>query len=81
MDKGDNPVCARSTTHPANIDNVAFHLAIMVALYGVAYAFGVWWLCSMPKGISWYWHDLRAGNVPDHDLPQDHGKNRYYPSH
>lgn len=52
MDKGDNPVCARSTTHPANIDNVAFHLAIMVALYGVAYAFGVWWLCSMPKPIS-----------------------------
>ena len=52
MDKGDNPTCARSTTHPANIDSVAFHLAIMATLYALAYAFGVWWLCTMPKGIN-----------------------------
>ena len=52
MDRGDNPACAHSTTHPANIDSVAFHLAIMAALYGAAYAFGVWWLCTMPKGIN-----------------------------
>ena len=51
MDKGDNPACAHATTHPANIDSVAFHLAIMAALYALAYAFGVWWLCSMPKGL------------------------------
>ena len=51
MDKGDNPTCARSTTHPANIDSVAFHLAIMATLYALAYAFGVWWLCT-PKGIN-----------------------------
>ena len=52
MDKGDNPTCARSTTHPANIDSVAFHLAIMATLYALAYAFGVWCLCTMPKGIN-----------------------------
>ena len=52
MDKGDNPTCARSTTHPANIDSVAFHLAIMATLYALAYAFSVWWLCTMPKGIN-----------------------------
>ena len=52
MDKGDNPTCARSTTHPANIDSVAFHLAIMATVYALAYAFGVWWLCTMPKGIN-----------------------------
>lgn len=52
MDKGDNPTCARSTTHPANIDSVAFHLAIMATLYALAYAFGVWWLCTMPKDIN-----------------------------
>ena len=47
-------MCIRdsSTTHPANIDSVAFHLAIMATLYALAYAFGVWWLCTMPKGIN-----------------------------
>ena len=52
MDRGDNPPCSHSTTHPANIDSVAFHLAIMATLYALAYAFGVWWLCTMPKGIN-----------------------------
>ena len=28
------------------------HLAIIAALYAAAYAFGVWWLCNMPKGIN-----------------------------
>lgn len=52
MDKGNTPACAYATTHPANVDSIAFHLAIMAALYALAYAFGVWWLCTMPKGIN-----------------------------
>lgn len=52
MDKGDNPPCAHTTTHPANIDNFGFHLGLMCALYGVAYLFGLAWFIYMPKGIN-----------------------------
>lgn len=52
MDKGDHPSCAQHTTHPANIDTIGFHLGLMAALYGAAYAFGVAWFCYMPKGIN-----------------------------
>ena len=52
MDKGDNPTCARSTTHPANIDNLGFHVGLMAAIYGVAYLFGLLFSKYMPAGIA-----------------------------
>lgn len=52
MNKGDNPSCSSATVHPANIDNLGFHVAIMAALYGVAYSFGLAWTLYMPSGIS-----------------------------
>lgn len=52
MNKGDNPPCANTTTHPANIDSFGFHLGLMGALYGIAYLFGLVWFLFMPKGIN-----------------------------
>lgn len=52
MDKGTNPPCMKSTTHPANIDNLAFHLAIMAVVYAVAYCFAVAWFLYMPKAVA-----------------------------
>lgn len=52
MEKGNNPACAHTTTHPANIDNFGFHLGLMCALYGAAYLFGLCWFMYMPKGIN-----------------------------
>lgn len=52
MDKGNNPPCAHATTHPANIDSLGFHLALMAAVYGAAYLFGLTWSIYMPKGIN-----------------------------
>lgn len=51
MDKGDNPACAYSTTHPGNIDNVAFHLGLMLTMYGLAYLFGLAWTVYMPVAV------------------------------
>ena len=52
MDRGDNPPCSHSTTHPANIDNLGFHLGLMAAIYGVAYLFGLMFANYMPAGIA-----------------------------
>lgn len=52
MGKGEATECTRTTTHPANIDNLAFHLAIMGLLYGVGYTFALLWSVQMPKGIN-----------------------------
>lgn len=52
MDRGDNPPCSHSTTHPANIDNLGFHVGLMAAIYGVAYLFGLLFSKYMPAGIA-----------------------------
>lgn len=52
MDRGDNPPCSHSTTHPANIDNLGFHVGLMAAIYGVAYLFGLMFAKYMPAGIA-----------------------------
>ncbi|SCX84716.1 sodium/glutamate symporter [Desulfoluna spongiiphila] len=52
MGKGEATECTRTTTHPANIDNLAFHLAVMAALYGVGYVFALTWSINMPKGVN-----------------------------
>ncbi len=52
MGKGEAIECTRTTTHPANMDNLAFHLAIMAALYGLGYVFALTWSVYMPKGIN-----------------------------
>ncbi len=52
MGKGEAVECARTTTHPANIDNFAFHIAVMAALYAVGYMFALAWSVYMPKGIN-----------------------------
>lgn len=49
MKKGNNPVCSRATTHPANIDNLSFHFAIMIFIYGVAFLFCIVWHKFMPE--------------------------------
>ncbi|WP_136796350.1 sodium/glutamate symporter [Desulfosediminicola ganghwensis] len=52
MAKGESENCANSTTHPANIDNFAFHIAVMAALYAVGYMFALAWSLTLPKGVS-----------------------------
>lgn len=52
MNKGNNPPCSLSTTHPANIDNLAFHVSIMAAIYAIAYCFGLAWSLNMPQGFN-----------------------------
>ena len=52
MGKGEAAECARTTTHPANIDSFAFHIAIMGALYAVGYVFALGWSIYLPKGIN-----------------------------
>lgn len=52
MDRGDNPPCSHSTTHPANIDNLGFHVGLMAAIYGVAYLFGLLFSKYMPASIA-----------------------------
>ena len=52
MDRGDNPPCSHSTTPPANIDNLGFHVGLMAAIYGVAYLFGLLFSKYMPAGIA-----------------------------
>lgn len=52
MGKGESEVCARSTTHPANMDNFAFHFSIMAALYAVGYMFALAWSVYMPQGVN-----------------------------
>jgi len=52
MGKGEATECTRTTTHPANIDNLAFHLAVMAGLYGVGYVFALTWSMHMPQGIN-----------------------------
>ena len=50
-DEGDRPACAYSTTHPANIDSLGFHMGLMAATYGVAYVFGVIWTMFAPTAL------------------------------
>ena len=52
MPQDKQPFCAKSTTHPANIDSVGFHFGLLFALYGAAYCFGLGWFMVMPKGIN-----------------------------
>ena len=52
MEPGASEECARATTHSANIDSVAFHLAIMGVLYAVGYMFALVWTVNMPQGIN-----------------------------
>ncbi|WP_337519697.1 sodium/glutamate symporter [Desulfovibrio sp.] len=52
MKKGDNPACAKATTHSATIDSFAFHLALMGVVYGLAYTFGLYWTLFMPAGVN-----------------------------
>lgn len=52
MGKGEATECTRTTTHPANIDNLAFHLAVMAGLYGVGYVFALTWSIHMPQGVN-----------------------------
>lgn len=52
MGKGEAEPCAYTTTHPANLDNFAFHIAVMAALYSVGYMFALAWSINLPKGIS-----------------------------
>ena len=64
MGKGEAVECARTTTHPANIDNFAFHIAVMSALYAVGYVFALAWSLYMPNGgkWSWVWSFVHLGN-------------------
>ena len=50
-DEGDRPACAYSTTHPANIDSLGFHMGVMAATYGAAYVFGVIWTMFAPAAL------------------------------
>ncbi len=50
--KNKDETCAQSITHPANIDTFAYHMAIIFAVYLLAYFFGIWWLKTMPSGIA-----------------------------
>lgn len=52
MGKGESTNCAKSTTHPANIDNFAFHFAVMAGLYAVGYMFALAWSVKLPQGIN-----------------------------
>jgi len=52
MGKGEAVECARTTTHPSNIDSFAFHLAVMGALYAMGYMFALGWSVQLPKGIN-----------------------------
>ncbi|WP_136796356.1 MULTISPECIES: sodium/glutamate symporter [Desulfosediminicola] len=52
MGKGESENCANTTTHPANIDNFAFHIAVMAALYAVGYMFALAWSVNFPPGVS-----------------------------
>lgn len=52
MNKGDKQACAHFTTHPANIDSLGFHVAIMAITYALAYSFALVWTNFMPKAIS-----------------------------
>lgn len=51
MPKNENPPCALATTHPGNIDSIAFHLGLFLAMYGLAYLLGLAWSNHMPKEI------------------------------
>ncbi len=51
MAKNENPPCALATTHPGNIDNMAFHLGLMLSMYGLAYLFGLLWTNHMPTAV------------------------------
>lgn len=48
LDKGNNPPCARATTHSANVDSIGFHLAVMCLVYGLGYAFALAWANYFP---------------------------------
>ena len=52
MGKGEQDVCARAITHPANVDSFAYHMAIIFVIYLIAYFFGIWWLRVMPSGLA-----------------------------
>ncbi len=61
------PSCADSVTHPANVDTMAYHLAVIFVVYGLAYCFGVWFARSTPQviaplgiGLIFFWGMLIA---------------------
>ena len=69
-DEGDNPSCAFSTTHPANIDSFGFHMGLMAATYGLAYLVAVAWTLYAPQalrglgfGMLFFWGMLVAMGV------------------
>lgn len=51
MNKDDQPACAYATTNPGNIDNFAYHLGLMFAIYGLAFLFGLAWTLYMPTAV------------------------------
>ncbi len=60
--KGNNPVNAHATAHPANIDSFALHLGLFVVVYLVAYCWAVGWGMYAPKflkalgvGLNFIW--------------------------
>ena len=67
MDAGDNPACAFSTTHAANIDTFGFHLGFMAATYGIAYLIALAWAVYAPPiladlgfGLLFFWGMIAA---------------------
>ncbi len=46
--KTQQPCTGIETTNPANIDSFAFHLGLMLFIYGLAYMFGLAWTNYMP---------------------------------
>lgn len=67
MDDGDNPPCAFSTTHSANIDSFGFHMGLMAAAYGLAYLIALAWAAYAPPvladlgfGLLFFWGMLAA---------------------
>lgn len=50
--------CAHPITHSANIDTFAYHLAMIFALYLVAYFFSIFWARVMPPSYCSSWHGL-----------------------
>lgn len=49
--KNEGSTCSVATVHPCSIDNIAFHLGLMLTMYALAYLFGLAWTNYMPPAI------------------------------